>query len=185
MKTIAPTSILCIFSLFLFNSVIAQSTRNYKKGNRGGVVFNENSSFFEGFLPVKQLHYTSPYGLRYHPVLAKEVMHNGVDLKAHFCPVHAFASGTVKKVAFDKRSGIYIVISHTERLESVYCHLSRIRVFPGETVRGNTIIATSGATGMVTGPHLHFALKLDGHYINPKPILALISAKSKAFVVHN
>src|SRR5690625_7765383 len=69
MKIIAPTSILCIFSLFLCNFVIAQSkTGGHKRGNRVGVVFNEKLSFFKGFLPVKQLHYTSPFGLRYHPV---------------------------------------------------------------------------------------------------------------------
>ena len=67
----------------------------------------------------------------------------------------------------DSVFGNYVVISHESGLSSVYAHLSRIDVKKGEIVRVGEQIGLSGKTGAVTGPHLHFEVRLNGVAADP------------------
>ena len=74
------------------------------------------------------------------------------------------------QVVFAERLGIYgnaVVIDHGYGLQSIYAHLSRIAVKPGEMVKKQQVIGLSGATGLAGGDHLHFSMQVDGVQVNP------------------
>ncbi|CAA7196990.1 M23 family metallopeptidase [Chryseobacterium potabilaquae] len=124
-------------------------------------------------MPLKhRLEITSPYSVRMHPIFRIKKMHNGVDLKAHYEDVHSVLDGIVKEVGWDvKGGGNYIKIGHAGTFETSYLHLSRIYYKVGEQVKAGFIIGRSGNSGNSTGPHLHFAVKKTGKYINPSYFL--------------
>jgi len=117
-------------------------------------------------LPLKHLQINSDYGLRIHPVTGRYAMHEGVDLRARHDTVFAILKGTVERVGYDDRLGIYIRLSHGE-VESVYGHLSQILIGPCDSVTAGEPIGVTGATGRVTGEHLHFSVCYVHQYINP------------------
>ena len=118
---------------------------------------------------------TSGFGERYHPVYHKEIFHDGIDLKAAYQIVKTIANGIIAMEGYDKRAGNYLIIQHGNRIESIYCHLSKFLCRPGDLVFAGDTIAISGATGAVTAPHLHFAIKENGKFIDPLPLLEAIS----------
>ena len=118
------------------------------------------------FLPLKSVALNSQFGERFHPILDRMKFHSGVDLKANYEAVYAISDGYAKTVAYGSSEGNYIVLQH-KSIESVYCHLAILLVKQGEWVRGGTCIGISGNTGLSTGPHLHFGLKMDGKPVNP------------------
>lgn len=126
------------------------------------------------------LYITSSFGSRMHPVFRKETLHAGVDLRADHEEVIAIADGIIIKTGYGMREGRYMVVLHGRGIESIYCHLSTFIYNYGDYVSGGDVIAISGATGEVTGPHLHFGIKVNGNYINPIPfLLAVIKYKSE------
>ena len=115
---------------------------------------------------------TSGYGYRRDPFTRKRAFHNGVDLAVPSgTPVYAAAKGKVKKVGRNKISGKYIIISHVQEYESLYCHLSDVLLKEGERVSNETLIGYSGNTGRSTGPHLHFEIRENGKSVNPFSII--------------
>ena len=119
-------------------------------------------------MPLADLFITSNYGLRVHPVSGETKTHNGVDLRASFEPVASILDGVVSDVGYDKKGGgIYIKVRHSPSYETSYLHLSKVYYAPGDKVKAGDIIAKSGNTGNSTGPHLHFAVKENGKFINP------------------
>jgi murein DD-endopeptidase MepM/ murein hydrolase activator NlpD len=127
-------------------------------------------------LPLNFLTITSSFGKRFHPIYLKEQMHAGVDLKAVFEPVYAFAEGKVSQAGYDSRSGNYITLLHGSNgtLSSIYAHLSCLLVSVGDRVLAGNIIGISGNTGSSTAPHLHFALKVDNRYVDPVPVMKVL-----------
>jgi murein DD-endopeptidase MepM/ murein hydrolase activator NlpD len=121
-------------------------------------------------LPLKSLYVTSTFGERVHPITRKLCLHSGVDLAAHTDTVFAVAEGFVLGVGYDARLGRFIRIGHGD-LESLYGHLSVIGVSPGDSVLCGQPIGLSGATGQVTGEHLHFAIYYQHHSIDPLAFL--------------
>lgn len=119
--------------------------------------------------PLDNVRVTSGFGFRNSPVYKRWKSHNGIDFAAaDGTPVYACKSGTVAFVAkMDVVFGNYIVLSHEGGLSSVYAHLSRIDVKKGEIVRVGEVIGLSGETGAVTGPHLHFEVRLNGVAADP------------------
>jgi hypothetical protein len=98
--------------------------------------------------------------------------HNGADMAvAEGTEVAATNAGRVTSVYEGYLTGKSVIIDHGGGLYSVYFHLSEIEVAKGDTVSKGKVIALSGATGMVSGPHLHFSIRLDSTYINPKTLL--------------
>jgi len=120
--------------------------------------------------PLKYANVTSRFGTRFHPVLQYVKAHNGVDYGAPIgTPVWAVADGLVTRAGSDERAGRHLCLRHFNSMESCYLHLSRFAagVRAGVRVQQKQVIAFTGNTGLTTGPHLHFALKRGGHFINP------------------
>jgi len=108
---------------------------------------------------------TSPYGYR----RRFRRMHKGVDLKINMGDtIRAAFDGRVRITNFERRGyGNYVVLRHTNDLETVYGHLSAFLVEPDQYVKAGTPIALGGNTGRSTGPHLHFETRYMGYAINP------------------
>ena len=121
-------------------------------------------------LPIKNLRITSCYGYRSHPVTGKYAFHAGVDLRAKHDTVFAIMDGCVSAAGYDDFLGIYVRQDHGN-LQSSYGHLSQLFVGPGETVTAGEPIGITGATGRVTGEHLHFSIRYGNTYINPLKFL--------------
>jgi len=133
--------------------------------------------------PLRRIHITSTFGWRRHPVTGKKSFHNGVDYRARVGePVFAVYSGKVIQTGYSSHNGKYIVIKHPGGIKTYYLHLSRILVRKGWHVKAGQIIARSGATGRVNGPHLHFGIKdASGKWVNPlfKRMIATPKLKGK------
>lgn len=123
--------------------------------------------------PVPSCHsISSGYGYRIHPVTGVRKLHAGIDIPcATGTSVVAAASGTVVDAGYNSYNGNYLKISHGNGLETMYLHCSKLLVSSGSRVSGGQTIARSGATGMVSGAHLHFVVKKNGNYVNPQNYL--------------
>ncbi len=119
--------------------------------------------------PIDRLHISSGYGMRRHPVTGRRKLHAGVDYSAPTgTPIYAVAPGKVVQSKFTKYGGNTVAIRHADGYTSYYLHLSRRLVNPGNNVRSRQLIGKVGATGRVTGPHLHFGFKKpNGRWMNP------------------
>ncbi len=110
----------------------------------------------------------SHYGVRKHPVHQSMKFHKGTDLDGNFGDrVYATADGRVIVVGFEEALGNYIKVQHKYGFESIYGHLQSVSVKKGMFIKKNTLIGKVGATGIVTGPHLHYTIKKNGHYLDP------------------
>ena len=115
---------------------------------------------------------TSPYGMRFHPVLHYWKLHDGTDFRAPCgTPVRAAADGVVTDKYYNGGYGNRLFISHGvmsgDSITTVYNHLSRYKAHVGERVKRGEIVAWSGTTGYSTGCHLHFMVYKDGRVVNP------------------
>lgn len=120
-------------------------------------------------LPLSNAVLTSAFGLRKSPITGAWQHHNGVDLGAPTgTAVFACKGGVVSFAGADKVLGNYVMISHAGNVQSLYAHLSKIRVQAGKTVQTGTIIGEVGATGAATGPHLHFEVRVGGKAQDPR-----------------
>jgi murein DD-endopeptidase MepM/ murein hydrolase activator NlpD len=109
------------------------------------------------------------FGMRIHPVLHVYKMHEGIDIVSDVgTNVYATGDGVVH---FAGRTaggyGVVIEISHGYGYTSLYAHLSRVLVRAGQTVKRGELIAKSGRSGLVSGPHLHFEVRYQGRKQNP------------------
>ncbi len=131
---------------------------------------DEGQSARRGFLksPLKYAQITSRFGFRVHPVLGYTRAHEGIDYGAPTgTPVWAVGDGHVKQAGWNGGCGKSVTIRHRNGLETVYCHLSAVAVSSGKSVSQKQVIGYVGATGLATGPHLHYAVKRGGSSINP------------------
>ena len=104
----------------------------------------------------------------------RPAFHKGADFRAAAgTPVYAANDGVVLIARPMFYEGNFVLIDHGQQLMSMYLHFSRIDVRAGETVRKGQQLGLSGATGRVTGPHLHFAVRWQGDYLDPVKLLAL------------
>ena len=115
------------------------------------------------YMPTPSRKITSPFGPRWRR------MHNGLDLKVEIGDtIRAAFDGKVRIVKYEARGyGKYIVIRHSNGLETIYGHLSRQLVDPDQIVKAGEIIGLGGNTGHSTGSHLHFETRFLGIAINP------------------
>lgn len=111
---------------------------------------------------------SSGYGWREHPIEGGEKFHNGVDLAAPYGDdIGAFADGVVDYIGESPAYGQYLQLRHDGGVTSFYAHCSKLCVRQGQQVAMGEKVAEVGDTGEVTGPHLHFELRLDGELLNP------------------
>lgn len=141
--------------------------KNIKKYN-----FISENTIKKIAMPLDKMLITSPFGVRYHPIFGGQKMHNGIDLGANYENVYTVLDGIVSEAGWDKNGGgNYIKVRHSNRFETSYLHLSQIYYRTGEVVKAGYIIGKSGNSGNSTGPHLHFAVKEYGKFINPTQFL--------------
>lgn len=111
---------------------------------------------------------------RFHPILKEWRAHRGIDYAAPAgTPVKATASGIVQFSGMQKGYGNLIVLKHNGKYETAYGHLSRFAggVSKGKRVNQGDIIGYVGSTGMATGPHLHYELRIDGVQRDPTKVI--------------
>lgn len=132
----------------------------------------EGLSLRRAFLrtPVELSRISSRFAMRFHPVLKTWRAHTGVDYAAPTgTPVRATAAGRIAALGWNGGYGKAITIRHGGTYSTLYGHLSRfhpsLRV--GSIVEQGQIIGYVGATGLATGPHLHYELHVNGKYQNP------------------
>ncbi len=115
---------------------------------------------------------TSPFGWRRSPFGSTPEFHQGLDIGANMgTPVKAAASGTIISAGWYGGYGNYILIDHGGGMSTGYGHLSRIDVSNGQQVQRGQLIGAVGSTGMSTGPHLHFEVRISGKPVDPTAYL--------------
>ena len=113
---------------------------------------------------------TSPYGMRMHPILGYRRMHSGIDYGAPTgTPIYAVTDGTVISAGRAGGCGITVKLDHGS-MQTRYCHMSRMAVSSGQSVRRGQIIGYVGSTGRSTGPHLHYEIYKGGRTVNPNSV---------------
>ncbi|MEL6876745.1 MAG: peptidoglycan DD-metalloendopeptidase family protein [Pseudomonadota bacterium] len=114
---------------------------------------------------------SSRFGMRRHPILGYRRMHSGLDFRArHGTPIVAVTDGTVTGAGRMGGCGIAVRLKHGGNLSTRYCHMSRMSVRRGQTVRRGQVIGYVGSTGLSTGPHLHYEMYRGGRAINPASV---------------
>lgn len=115
---------------------------------------------------------TSEFGSRLHPVLKVQKMHTGMDIGApRNSTVVAAADGKVIMATYNGSYGNVVMIDHGSGIVTVYAHNTTLLVSKGQSVTRGQTIAKSGDTGRVTGPHVHFEVRVNGVYKNPRSYL--------------
>lgn len=134
--------------------------------------YNNNKELMQNIPAIKPISgiVLSGFGMRRHPVLGYNRMHNGVDFRARIgTPIYATGNGTVKSVNRRGTYGLMLVIDHGHGYETRYAHLSEILdgVTPGTVVKRGTKVAKSGNSGVTSGPHLHYEVRRYGRPVDP------------------
>lgn len=113
---------------------------------------------------------TSPFGMRFHPILHYYRSHNGIDIGTPTgAPIVASNPGTVITASYVGSYGNVVMLDHGGGVVTNYAHGSKILVEVGQTVQRGEIIMEAGSTGLSTGPHLHFEIKINGKFVDPLP----------------
>lgn len=108
---------------------------------------------------------------RRHPVTGKVKAHNGIDYAARTgTPIVSAGDGKVIASAYNRFNGNYVFIKHSANIVTKYLHMNRRSVKRGQKVKQNQKIGTVGATGRVTGAHLHYEFLVNGRHKNPKTV---------------
>jgi murein DD-endopeptidase MepM/ murein hydrolase activator NlpD len=142
-------------------------------GGEGGYFDAQGHALGRRFLryPVAYTRISSGFSpCRFHPVLRIHRPHYGVDFAAPTgTPVRAVADGVVARAGWYGSSGRFVKLRHDDTYATAYAHLSRIAdgIRPGAQVKRGDTIGYVGESGLATGPHLHYALYIDGKYADP------------------
>lgn len=120
-------------------------------------------------IPVKSsFRFTSGFGYRRDPKTGGKRMHKGVDFAGPVgTRIYSTADGVVTHAGWSSGYGRLIKVQHEFGIETRYAHLSKIRVKVGQRVSRGDLIGDMGASGRVTGPHLHYEVRIGGRAVNP------------------
>ncbi|WP_083374258.1 M23 family metallopeptidase [Methylobacterium sp. C1] len=138
--------------------------------------FSETGSSLRKFLmrmPIAEGRITSPFGTRVHPILHYARFHNGVDwANKAGTPIMATGDGTVAYAGPRGGYGNRVEIHHANGYVTAYNHLQRLAhgVQAGAAVHQGQVIAYMGSTGLSTGPHVHYEVSVNGHFLDPMAI---------------
>jgi murein DD-endopeptidase MepM/ murein hydrolase activator NlpD len=132
------------------------------RGRSGG------SAFTGRFIKPVPGPIVSGFGMRFHPILRISRMHYGIDIAAPSgTPIQAAEAGTVIVARYMGGYGNTVVIDHGGGISTLYAHCSAILTSVGQRVSQRQVIARVGSTGLSTGPHLHFEVRVNGTPVNP------------------
>ncbi len=138
-----------------------------------GTSFNDYFVSANPVMPVQGARITSRFGYRTHPITGKKGFHTGLDLAAaEGTPISAVYYGKVTKTGEDDSWGKYVFVEHSDGFETFYCHLSEIYAEKGAVIRQGETVGLVGSTGMSTGPHLHFEVRINGIRVDPELLIA-------------
>ncbi|HTA63594.1 MAG TPA: M23 family metallopeptidase [Bacteroidia bacterium] len=130
-----------------------------------------NDSLGDYFPPICGV-VTSNYGWR------DNRMHKGMDINLRRGDiVHAAFGGMVRIARYNGGYGNVVIVRHYNGLETVYAHLSKIKVKTGQVVISGQVLGLGGATGHATGNHLHFEVRFKGHALNPANFISFTENK--------
>lgn len=133
--------------------------------SKGGANLKQGSGSLS--MPLKAS-ITSPFGWRRHPIFGVKKFHTGIDLAGpNHSPIKAADSGSVLYAGWYGGYGKVVIVSHGKGMATLYAHLSKVNVSPGNNVHKGDVIGYEGTTGFSTGPHLHFEVRVDGKPNNP------------------
>ena len=143
-----------------------------------GVVdfYDESGKSAKKFLvrkPVNTAIMRSGFGARRHPILGFVKMHTGVDwATAYGTPIFAAGNGVIEKEGWESGYGKFILVRHNNGYETAYGHMSAYArgTHEGEHVRQGQVIGFVGSTGLSTGSHLHFEIRINGRFVDPMRI---------------
>jgi murein DD-endopeptidase MepM/ murein hydrolase activator NlpD len=140
---------------------------------KGGYYTLDGKSLRRSLLssPVEFSRISSAFSMRLHPILKTWRAHNGTDFAATTgTPARTIGDGVVEFAGVQNGFGNVVFIKHRNNLETVYAHLSKINVKPGQSVNQGQTIGLVGSTGWATGPHLHFEVRVNGMQQDPMTI---------------
>jgi murein DD-endopeptidase MepM/ murein hydrolase activator NlpD len=138
--------------------------------------YDENGKSAKKFLvrkPVAEGIMRSAFGIRRHPILGYTKMHTGVDWAAPSgTPIYAAGNGTIEKAGWESGYGKFILIRHANGYETAYGHLSAYArgMEDGRRVRQGQVIGFVGSTGLSTGSHVHYEIRINGRFVDPMRI---------------
>jgi len=133
--------------------------------------------------PLEGASVSSGYGPRRHPIRGGTRRHGGVDLPAPSgTPVRAAADGTVRYFGRNGSYGRFIRLDHGFGLETAYGHLSRyaLDLRRDRRVRRGDVIGFVGSSGLSTGPHLHYEVRINGRAIDPLPVMPAVARRVRS-----
>ena|SRR5438067_2045922 len=134
-------------------------------------------------LPVGRAPVDSGFGPRIHPIFGEVRVHTGIDFAAGpGQPILASTAGTVVLVSSLDGYGTVTVLDHGGGVMTLYAHQAEVFVVTGDRVQRGEQIGLVGDTGLCTGPHLHFEVRVGGRPIDPSPWLCLDDGPSEAVV---
>jgi murein DD-endopeptidase MepM/ murein hydrolase activator NlpD len=114
---------------------------------------------------------TSGFGMRYHPILHYTRFHSGLDFGAAWgSPIVAAADGQVIAAGWSGGYGREVEVAHGSGIITLYGHMSGIVASPGEAVRQGQVIGYVGSSGLSTGPHVHFEVRVNGRPVDPMTV---------------
>ena len=114
---------------------------------------------------------SSSFGMRRHPILGYRRMHSGMDFAASYgTPIVAVTDGRVSGSGRMGGCGNAVRLEHGGGLSTRYCHMSRVAVRGGQSVRRGQVIGYVGSTGLSTGAHLHYEMYRGGRAVNPASV---------------
>lgn len=138
--------------------------------------YDENGRSVRKFLirnPVPNGVFTSAFGMRFHPVLGYSRPHTGVDWTAPIgTPILASGSGTVLKAERSSSYGNHVEVQHANGYLTTYSHMTGFArgIVAGARVRQGQVVGYLGQTGLATGPHLHYEVIVNGHFVDPMKV---------------
>ncbi|NJK72784.1 MAG: peptidoglycan DD-metalloendopeptidase family protein [Synechococcaceae cyanobacterium SM2_3_60] len=111
---------------------------------------------------------TSPFGWRVHPIYGTSRLHAGIDFGVPTgTTVYSADRGTVIFAGWYGGYGVTVIVNHGGGITTLYAHNSQALVSEGQAVERGTPVAASGSTGLSTGPHVHFEVRINGQPVDP------------------
>jgi murein DD-endopeptidase MepM/ murein hydrolase activator NlpD len=162
-----------LFAALTLNGVTKRFYR-FRTSDDGVVDFyDEDGKSAKKFLmrkPVPDGRITSQFGYRRHPILGRRILHTGVDYAAsRGTAILAAGDGIVEKAGRSSGYGNFTLIKHTNGYETAYGHQTKFAkgIVPGARVHQGQVIGYVGSTGLSTGPHLHFEIRINHKPVDP------------------
>ncbi|MCR5323153.1 MAG: peptidoglycan DD-metalloendopeptidase family protein [Lachnospiraceae bacterium] len=149
------------------------TSKVYDKDAINYIVQTEETDPYKMIWPLPGDHRTySKFGYRKAPTKGASTYHQGWDIGGEFgAPIVSVLAGTAEVVSYNSSAGNFVRVNHGGGLVTVYCHMSKQLVSQGEHVKQGQTIGLVGSTGVSTGPHLHFGVKVNDVYVDPDPYI--------------